>query len=80
MCSKPKKNCDGVRSCRQKSVWEEKDQRSYVKLKSHWMWTDEEDVEKSCNNRRSKSRGHQSYDSKWTVSAVSCCRGMDPLS
>lgn len=32
---------------------------------SHWMSIQEEDVEESCNNRRSESRGHKSYDSKW---------------
>lgn len=41
---------------------------------SHWMWIEEEDVEESCNNRRSKSRGHKSYDSKWAFSPASCWR------
>lgn len=40
---------------------------------SHWTWTEEEDVEESCNNRGHKSRGHKSYDWNWAFSPVSCC-------
>lgn len=69
-----------VRSCRQSSVWEEEINVTVLNsAESHWMWIEEEDVEESCNNRRSKSRGHKSYDSNWAFSPASCWEAMYPL-
>lgn len=56
----------GVRSCRQSSVWEEGINVTVLNsTESHWVWIEEEDVEESCNNKRSESRGRKSYDSNW---------------
>lgn len=70
----------GVRSCRQSSVWEEGINVTVLNsTESHWVWIEEEDVEESCNNKRSESRGHKSYDSNWDCLS-SAGFGKTPLS
>ena len=60
-CIEPKKNSDRHEELQQEVCGKRKISVAVLNSsESHWMWRGEKDVEQSCNNRKSKSRGHKS--------------------